>query len=53
MTLTGHVDSHAHKWEAERASARVVGVRALAVAIEVNLPGNNQRDDADIDMALR
>jgi osmotically-inducible protein OsmY len=48
VTLTGHVDSHAQKWEAERAALRVVGVMALAVAIEVKLPGSSQRDDADI-----
>ncbi|MEO7336833.1 MAG: BON domain-containing protein [Caldimonas sp.] len=48
VTLAGHVDSYAEKWEAERASQRVSGVRALATEIDVALPGSSKRDDADI-----
>ena len=48
VTLSGHVGSFVEKWNAERAVQRVVGVGALAVEIEVNLPGSSKRDDADI-----
>jgi osmotically-inducible protein OsmY len=48
VTLTGHVNTFAEKWEAERASQRVVGVKALAVEIDVTLPGSSTRTDADI-----
>ena len=48
VTLAGHVDSYAEKWDAERASQRVAGVRALATEIDVALPGSSQRNDADI-----
>lgn len=48
VTLAGHVDSYAEKWEAERASQRVAGVRALATEIDVALPGSSKRNDADI-----
>jgi osmotically-inducible protein OsmY len=48
VTLAGHVDNYAEKWHAERATQRVAGVRALAVEIDVNLPGISQRPDADI-----
>lgn len=48
MTLTGHVDSHAEKWDAERASHRVASVRALAIEIDVALPGSSRRNDVDI-----
>jgi osmotically-inducible protein OsmY len=48
VTLTGHVNTFAEKWEAERASQRVAGVKALAVEIDVTLPGSSTRTDADI-----
>ena len=48
VTLTGHVANYAAKWEAEKAAQRVAGVKALAVEIDVELPGSSQRDDADI-----
>ena len=48
VTLTGHVNTFAEKWEAERASQRVAGVKALAVEIDVILPGSSTRTDADI-----
>lgn len=48
VTLAGHVDSFAEKWDAERASQRVAGVRALATEIDVALPGSSRRNDADI-----
>jgi osmotically-inducible protein OsmY len=48
VALTGVVDSYTEKWAAERAAKRVFGVNALAVEIEVKLPGSSERTDADI-----
>jgi len=48
VTLEGTVDSYAEKWAAERAVKRVFGLKALAVEIEVKLPGSSERSDADI-----
>jgi osmotically-inducible protein OsmY len=48
VTLEGTVDSYAEKWAAERAVKRLPGVRALAVELEVKLPGSCERNDADI-----
>ena len=48
VTLAGHVNSHAEKWDAERAAQCVAGVKALAVEIDVRLPDFSKRNDADI-----
>jgi len=48
VTLDGTVDSLAEKWAAERAAKRLPGVKALAVELEVKLPGSSERTDADI-----
>jgi osmotically-inducible protein OsmY len=48
VTLAGHVDSYAEKWDAERASRRVSGVRAMTTEIDVALPGSSKRNDVDI-----
>jgi osmotically-inducible protein OsmY len=48
VTLAGHVDSYAEKWQAERATQRVAGVKGLAVEIDVKLPGLSKRTDGDI-----
>src|ERR1700709_1313605 len=48
VTLAGHVDSYAEKWNAEKAAQRVRGVKALAVEMDVRLPGLSERTDADI-----
>lgn len=52
VTLAGHVSSFAEKWDAERAAQRVVGVKALAIEMDVTLPGSSQRHDADIARAV-
>lgn len=52
VTLTGHVASHAEKYDAERAAQRVNGVKALAVEITVKLPDSDQRADTDIALAV-
>ena len=48
VTLEGNVDSFAEKWAAEEAVKRLPGVKALAMDIEVKLPGSSERTDADI-----
>lgn len=53
VTLTGHLPSFGEKLAAERAVARVHGVKALAVEITVNLPSSSKRTDADIAAAAQ
>jgi osmotically-inducible protein OsmY len=48
VTLAGAVDSYPEKWAAERAAKRVAGVKALALELQVKLPGSGERTDADI-----
>jgi osmotically-inducible protein OsmY len=48
VTLSGYVDSYVRKLVAERAATRVFGVRAVAEAIQVKLPGSLKRSDEDI-----
>jgi osmotically-inducible protein OsmY len=48
VTLAGHVGTYSEKLEAERAAMRVVGVKALAVEIDVRLEGSSARTDGDI-----
>lgn len=51
VTLTGHLDSYAHKRAAERAAQRVKGVKALATELAVKLGAGYERCDADIALA--
>lgn len=54
VTLAGRVGSYAEKYAAERAAQRVAGVRGVAVELDVALPGDSHRTDADIaDAATR
>ena len=48
VTLSGHVASHAEKVAAERAVARVLGVQAIVIELDVKLPGSIQLSDEDI-----
>ncbi|MGC4874882.1 BON domain-containing protein [Micromonospora sp. DT43] len=48
VTLTGRVDSYAKKWAGERAAHRVVGVRAVANDLTVQLSGSDERADPDL-----
>lgn len=48
VTLAGSVDSFAEKWDVEEVVRRVSGVKALAIDIKVNLPGDSLRSDGDI-----
>jgi osmotically-inducible protein OsmY len=51
VTLTGTVSSYAEKYAAEQACFRVHGVKAVADALEVKLPGTHVRSDTDIAQA--
>jgi osmotically-inducible protein OsmY len=48
VTLVGRVSSFSQKWDAEAAVQHVVGVKALAVEVDVVLPGDCRRNDSDI-----
>ena len=48
VTLAGHVNTYAEKWDAERAAQRVSGVKALAIEMDVRLAGSNKKTDADV-----
>jgi osmotically-inducible protein OsmY len=48
VTLAGQVSSYLEKWNAEKATQRVNGARAVVVDIEVVLASLGQRSDADI-----
>ena len=48
VTLSGYVDSYVKKGAAERAAARVFGVRAVAENIQVRLPGSLKQSDDDL-----
>jgi osmotically-inducible protein OsmY len=52
VTLSGYVDSYYKKWAAERAAARVFGVRAVVEEIQVRYPGSLRRSDEDIAQAV-
>lgn len=52
VTLTGHLSSYAEKYAAERAVQRVLGVKGVAVELDVRLPSNHQRTDAEIAAAV-
>ncbi len=53
VTLTGHVDNFGEKWHAEKAAQRVFGVQALAIEMDVKLPGLSERSDADIAQSVQ
>jgi len=52
VTLSGHVDSYAEKWRAEKAAQRVQGVKALVIEMNVQLPSQYQRSDVTIANAI-
>jgi osmotically-inducible protein OsmY len=51
VTLSGYVDSYAKKSAAERAAARVFGVKGVAEELQVKLPSSFERSDGDIAQA--
>lgn len=52
VTLTGHLDTFAEKFAVEKAVARVQGVQALAVEMDVKLEPGHHRSDSEIAAAL-
>lgn len=52
VTLTGSVDTFAHKAAAEDAVRRVAGVTALVVHVDVRVPPDMQRPDEEIARAI-
>jgi len=48
ITLSGSVPSYWEKMAAERAAARVSGVKAVVNEVEVHLPSSSERTDEDI-----
>lgn len=48
VTLEGHVPAYGEKCMAERAAARVLGVKAVADELEVKLLGRDERSDEEI-----
>jgi len=48
VTLSGHPASYAAKLAAQRAAARIAGVRGIAVEMEVRVPEHEARSDEDI-----
>lgn len=48
VTLTGHAESYAAKFAAERAARRVRGVKAVAQEIDVRLPSDKKTADDEI-----
>jgi osmotically-inducible protein OsmY len=52
VTLSGSVSSYAQKKNAERATKRVAGVKAVAEDLTIKLPGLAARGDADIAQSL-
>jgi osmotically-inducible protein OsmY len=52
VTLSGYVDTYVKKGAADRAAARVFGVRAVAEEIQVRLPSSLKRSDEDIARAV-
>lgn len=53
VTLTGYLSSYAEKHAIERAVARIVGVQAIVVEIEVRLSNSDKRCDFDIETAAQ
>lgn len=51
VTLTGHLNTFAEKFAAERAARRVEGVRGIAVELDVKLSSTHKRGDPDIAQA--
>ena len=51
VRLSGHVESYPEKHQAVRAAARVRGVQAVVIDLDVRLPGTNFRTDEEIAQA--
>ncbi|MRG45326.1 BON domain-containing protein [Chitinophaga sp. SYP-B3965] len=52
VTLSGFVNSYSRKLAAENAAKRIKNVRAVAIDLEVKMPDDEKRTDADIAAAV-
>ncbi|MFM1856800.1 MAG: hypothetical protein RLZ83_2109, partial [Pseudomonadota bacterium] len=48
VTVSGHLDTYAEKFAIERALRRIVGVKALAMEVDVTLAPQHRRSDSEI-----
>lgn len=48
VTVTGHLPNYAEKFAVERLLKRISGVRAFAIELDVKLPMDSKRTDAEI-----
>jgi osmotically-inducible protein OsmY len=48
VTLTGHLETYAEKYAAERTLRRVSGVKAIALELDVRLSPEHRRSDTDV-----
>jgi osmotically-inducible protein OsmY len=53
VTLSGQVETHSKKLAAERAAQRIIGVKVVAVDLEVKLLKDRVRSDTDIAEAVK
>jgi len=51
VTLTGHIETYAEKYAAEKVLRRVAGVKAIALELDVRLSPEHRRSDTDIAIA--
>jgi osmotically-inducible protein OsmY len=51
VTLTGHIETYAEKYAAEKLLRRVTGVKAIALELDVRLSPEHRRSDTDIALA--
>lgn len=51
VTLTGHIETFAEKYAAEKAVRRVAGAKAIALELDVRLAPDHRRSDTDIAVA--
>ena len=52
VTLSGHIDTYAERFAAEKALRRVSGVKAIALELDVSIAPQHQRSDTDIALAV-
>jgi osmotically-inducible protein OsmY len=48
VTLSGHLDTYVQKYNIEKAVARVAGVKAIALELDVKLEPGHKRSDSEI-----
>jgi osmotically-inducible protein OsmY len=51
VTLTGHIETYAEKYAAEKVLRRIAGVKAIALELDVRLSPQHRRSDTDIAVA--